>query len=111
MAYEGVFGEAVDRIGGEPISARMARRAPVRHLDPSLLLVTLLLAGYGAIMVQSTTSSSESTFLADPNAFVKRQLAYLVAGVIVLWGLGTLAAWQPARRAAQVSPALATRTT
>lgn len=84
MAYEGVFGEAVDRIGGEPISARMARRAPVRHLDPSLLLVTLLLSAYGAIMVQSTTASSESTLLADPNAFVKRQLAYLVAGVIVL---------------------------
>ena len=84
MAYEGVFGEAVDRIGGEPISARMARRAPVRHLDPSLLLVTLLLSAYGAIMVQSTTSSSESALLADPNAFVKRQLAYLVAGVIVL---------------------------
>ncbi|MDQ3962774.1 MAG: rod shape-determining protein RodA [Actinomycetota bacterium] len=84
MAYEGVFGEAVDRIGGEPISARMARRAPVRHLDPSLLLVTLLLAGYGAIMVQSTTSSSEAIFLADPNSFVKRQLAYLVAGVVVL---------------------------
>ena len=84
MAYEGVFGEAVDRIGGEPISARMARRAPVRHLDPSLLLVTLLLSAYGAIMVQSTTSSSESALLADPNAFVRRQLAYLIAGVLVL---------------------------
>ncbi|HEV3472950.1 MAG TPA: rod shape-determining protein RodA [Actinomycetota bacterium] len=84
MAYEGVFGEAVDRIGGEPISARMARRAPVRHLDPSLLLVTLLLSAYGAIMVQSTTSSSQSALLADPNTFVRRQLAYLVAGVVVL---------------------------
>jgi putative ABC transport system permease protein len=37
-------------------------------------------------------------------------LYYLVAGVAVLWGLGTLAAWQPARRASKVSPALATRT-
>jgi len=34
-------------------------------------------------------------------------LYYLVAGVIVLWSIGTLAAWQPARRAAKVSPALA----
>src|SRR3989337_2714162 len=87
LRVEGLFGEAVDRIGGEPISARMARRAPIRHLDPSLLLVTLLLSAYGAIMVQSTTSSSQSTLLTDPNAFVKRQLAYLVAGVVVLLGV------------------------
>ena len=86
-AYEGGFGEAVDRIGGEPISARMARRAPIRHLDPSLLLVTLLLSAYGAIMVQSTTASSESTLLADPNAIVGRQLAFLVAGIVVLLGV------------------------
>ena len=43
MAMDGFFGEAVDRIGGEPISSRMARKAPIRHLDPSLLLVTLML--------------------------------------------------------------------
>jgi rod shape determining protein RodA len=84
VAYEAFFGEAVDRIGGEPISARMARKAPIRHLDPSLLLVTLLLSAYGALMVQSTTSSSQSIGLTDPNLFLKRQLAYLVAGVFVL---------------------------
>jgi len=37
-------------------------------------------------------------------------LYYLVAGVLVLWAIGQLAAWQPARRAAAVSPAVATRT-
>jgi putative ABC transport system permease protein len=37
-------------------------------------------------------------------------LYYLVAGVLVLWGLGQLAVWQPARRAASISPAIATRT-
>src|SRR5437016_999016 len=36
-------------------------------------------------------------------------LYYLVAGVLVLWAIGQLAAWQPARRAAAVSPAVATR--
>ena len=46
---EGMFGEAVDRIGGQPISARRARKAPIRHLDPTLLLVTLILTAYGAI--------------------------------------------------------------
>jgi putative ABC transport system permease protein len=37
-------------------------------------------------------------------------LYYLVGGVLALWGLGLAAVWQPARRAAAVSPAVATRT-
>jgi putative ABC transport system permease protein len=36
-------------------------------------------------------------------------LYYLVGGIPLLWILGLLAAWQPARRAAKVSPAVATR--
>ena len=51
MKAEGIFGQAVDRIGGEPISARMARTAPIRHLDPTLLFTTLVLAAFGALMV------------------------------------------------------------
>lgn len=37
-------------------------------------------------------------------------LYYLVGGVLGLWALGQLAAWQPARRAAAVPPSVATRT-
>jgi putative ABC transport system permease protein len=37
-------------------------------------------------------------------------LYYLVGGVLALWGIGQLAAWQPARRAASVPPSVATRT-
>lgn len=37
-------------------------------------------------------------------------LYYLVGGVLALWVIGQLAAWQPARRAAAVSPSVATRT-
>ena len=84
MAMDGIFGEAVDRIGGEPISARMARKAPIRHLDPSLLMITLMLAAYGAIMVQSTTVDNQATAGLDPNLFLKRQVAFLVAGMIAL---------------------------
>jgi putative ABC transport system permease protein len=37
-------------------------------------------------------------------------LYYLVGGVLGLWAIGQLAVWQPARRAAAVLPAVATRT-
>jgi putative ABC transport system permease protein len=37
-------------------------------------------------------------------------LYYLVGGVLVLWAVGQLAAWHPARRAAAVPPSVATRT-
>ncbi len=88
-ASGGFFGEAVDRIGGEPISARMARKAPIRHLDPTLLLVTLLLAAYGAVMVFSATVHRQEEANLDPQLFVKRQVAYLVVGVIVLFILSS----------------------
>jgi len=84
MAMDGIFGEAVDRIGGEPISSRMARKAPVRHLDPSLLMITLMLAAYGVVMVQSTTLNSQASAGLDPNLFLKRQVAFGIAGLIAL---------------------------
>jgi putative ABC transport system permease protein len=43
-------------------------------------------------------------------ALPRLDLYYLVGGVLALWGLGQLAAWQPARRAAAVPPSVATRT-
>ena len=37
-------------------------------------------------------------------------LAYLLMGVVLLWIVGELAAWQPALRAASIPPSVATRT-
>jgi putative ABC transport system permease protein len=37
-------------------------------------------------------------------------LYYLVGGVLALWVIGQLAAWHPARKAAAISPSVATRT-
>jgi rod shape determining protein RodA len=81
---QGVFGEAVDRIGGEPISARMARRAPIRHLDPLLLLCTLALAAYGAVMIFSATAERFEDAGLDPATLMKRQLIFAVVGAAVL---------------------------
>jgi rod shape determining protein RodA len=79
-----IFGEAVDRIGGQPVTARMARKAPIRHLDPMLLLMTLALSAYGALMIFSSTASKQEAIGGDPSLFMKRQIIYIVAGVVAL---------------------------
>jgi putative ABC transport system permease protein len=43
-------------------------------------------------------------------ALPRLDLYYLVGGVLLLWAVSQLAAWQPARRAAAVPPSVATRT-
>jgi rod shape determining protein RodA len=87
VGVEGLFGEAVDRIGGEPISARMARKAPIRHVDPTLLLVAILLSAYGAAMILSTTAPGNEVAGLNPNLFMNRQIAYIVVGAIALLAL------------------------
>jgi rod shape determining protein RodA len=81
---QGTFLDAVDRIGGEPVAARMARKAPIRHLDPMLLLVTLLLSGFGAVMVFTATATKQETLGLDPSQYLKRQIAYAAAGALIL---------------------------
>ncbi|MDP9068333.1 MAG: rod shape-determining protein RodA [Actinomycetota bacterium] len=88
-ASDGFFGEAVDRIGREPIGARMARKAPIRHLDPTLLLVTLILAAFGAVMVFSVTVHGQEAGGLDPRLFLKRQIAYAIVGLILLGALSS----------------------
>jgi rod shape determining protein RodA len=81
---EGIFGDGVDRIGGEPIAARMARKAPIRHLDPTLLLVTMLLTAFGAVMIYSVTSGTLRQEDLDVALFLKRQITFAIAGAVVL---------------------------
>jgi rod shape determining protein RodA len=84
MGAQGLIGEAVDRIGGEPISARMARKAPIKHLDPTLLLTALLLSIFGVVMVFTATASKQAQAGLDPSAFLKRQTVYVVVGALAL---------------------------
>ena len=81
---EGLFGQAVDRIGGEPVSSRMARRAPIRHLDPSLLLITAMLAVFGAMMIFSATAPKQEAEGLDPGTFMKRQVMFAIVGTVAL---------------------------
>jgi putative ABC transport system permease protein len=62
------------------------------------------------ILIGCALALATGYYLSLQYSLPRLNLYYLVGGVLVLWGIGQLAAWQPARRAAAVSPSVATRT-
>jgi rod shape determining protein RodA len=59
-------------------------RRPIRHLDPVLLVTTMLLAVGGLFLVYSATHQSLDTLHLDPATFVRKQFAALVLGFLML---------------------------
>ena len=59
-------------------------RRPIRHLDPVLLVTTMLLAVAGLFLVYSATNQSLRTLHLDPGTFVKKQFTALVLGFVML---------------------------
>ncbi len=64
----------------------------------------------GGIIIGCALALGTGYWLSLRFALPRLNLYYLVAGVLALWAIGQLAAWQPARRAAAVPPSVATRT-
>jgi putative ABC transport system permease protein len=83
-----------------------ARRGDVvRHF----MVENGLITGAG-ILTGCALALAAGYWLSVQYALPRLDLYYLVGGVLALWGIGQLAAWQPARRAAAVPPSVATRT-
>ena len=59
-------------------------RRPIRHLDPVLLVTTLLLAAAGLFLVYSATHQSLDALNLDPAQFVKKQFTAFVLGFVLL---------------------------
>jgi putative ABC transport system permease protein len=106
----GIFGLATFNVNTRTrqIGTRRAvgarRRDIVRYFMTENWLVTSLgvVAGCGLAL-------GAGYFLSTEYGLKRLDLYYLVAGVMGLWIVGQLAAWQPALKAAKVSPAMATR--
>jgi putative ABC transport system permease protein len=62
------------------------------------------------IAVGSALALGVGYWLSKQYQLPRLDLYYLVAGIPILWIIGQLAVWQPARRASAVSPSVATRT-
>ena len=65
-----------------PLHDRPAPRRWVQ-IDPMLLIVTLLLIGYGLVMTYSTTAETR-TFTGDPMQFVLRGALWAAVGMVAM---------------------------
>jgi putative ABC transport system permease protein len=107
----GIFGLATFNVSTRTKQIGTRRAVGARRRDiVRYFLVENWMITTGGVVIGCILALAIGYWLSREYHLPRVDLYYLVAGVAVLWGLGTLAAWQPARRAARVSPALATRT-
>jgi rod shape determining protein RodA len=76
----------MDLVAGRTLAAE---RRPIRHLDPALLLVTLALSIVGLLSIYSSTHASLDALGVDPMVYVKKQIAALVLGFVLLLIIAT----------------------
>ncbi len=60
------------------------REGPLKHLDPTLIAAALGLAVFGLLMVYSATQQGLRTLGEDPGFYLKRQVGFLMLGVVVM---------------------------
>jgi putative ABC transport system permease protein len=107
----GIFGLTTFNVGSRTrqIGTRRAVGARRRDITDHFLVENALILAAGTLL-GSGLALAIGVWLTAHYGLPRLDLAYLLSGVVVLWVIGQLAAWQPARRAASVPPSVATRT-
>jgi rod shape determining protein RodA len=78
-----MLGSRADYTRSAGSAKRLSSKAPIRHLDISLIPIVLLLTAAGILAVRSASSRLLQTQGEDPNYFVKRQVIYFCLASIV----------------------------
>ena len=65
-------------------------RRPIRHLDPVLLITTACLSVVGLLSIYSSTHRGLEALHEDPMIYVKKQVAALILGVLLLLIIATV---------------------
>jgi len=106
----GIFGLATFNVNSRTRQIGTRRAVGARRYDivQYFLAENWLITTVGVI-VGCGLALAAGYWLSTQYQLPRLDLYYLVGGVLGLWALGQLAAWQPALRAAKVSPAMATR--
>jgi putative ABC transport system permease protein len=107
----GVFALATFNVSTrtKQIGTRRAVGARRRDVVRYFMVENGLITGTG-VLAGCVLALAAGYWLSVHYALPRLNLYYIVGGMLLLWGIGQLAARQPARRAAAVSPSVATRT-
>jgi putative ABC transport system permease protein len=107
----GIFGLATFNVGTRTKQIGTRRAVGARRIDIlCYFMVENWLITTVGVVTGCVLALGVGYWLSTKFELPRLDLYYLVGGVLVLWLLGQLAAMQPARRAARISPAIATRT-
>jgi putative ABC transport system permease protein len=108
----GIFGLATFNVNSRTRQIGTRRAVGARKMDivKYFLAENWIVTSLG-VLVGCGLALAVGYWLSTQYQLPRLDLYYLVGGVLGLWALGQLAAWQPALRAAKVSPAMATRNT
>lgn len=107
----GIFGLATFNVSTrtKQIGTRRAVGARRRDIVRYFMVENGLITS-GGVLVGCALALGVGYWLSLTYQLPRLDLYYLVGGIVALWTVGQLAAWQPARRAARISPSIATRT-
>jgi putative ABC transport system permease protein len=111
VACLGIFGLATYNVSTrtKQIGTRRAIGARKRDIIAHFMVENALILSAG-VAAGCALALGTGYWLSLQYGLPRLDLYYLVGGVLFLWIVGQLAAWQPARRAASVPPSVATRT-
>ena len=68
-----------------PLDAKPSAAGASRPVDPVLAATVVALIGFGVVMVYSASAVQATVQYHDPQFFLKRQVAYAVSGLAVVW--------------------------
>jgi putative ABC transport system permease protein len=107
----GIFGLAVFNVTTrtKQIGTRRAIGARRLHILRYFLVENWLITT-GGVVVGCVLALTAGVIMSRMIQAPRLPLYYLVGGVLIVWALGLLSVLVPARRAADISPAIATRT-
>jgi putative ABC transport system permease protein len=111
VASLGIFGLATFNVSTRTKQIGTRRAVGARRSDIiQYFMVENGLVTTTGIVVGCALALGVGYWLSVQYNLARLDLYFLVGGILLLWLIGQLAAWQPARRAAMVSPSVATRT-
>ena len=74
----------VEQIGRQRVqSGPLSAKHPIRHLDLTLFSAAVVLAFLGCVAIYAATKPRQIAFGQDPNAFLKRQVAFFAIALVV----------------------------